>query len=177
MSRIGKNPILIPKNVEITLDNEKIFAKGILGSGQVRFTSEVFVISKNNYIVVKPANSSKRARALWGTTQAIISNLMIGITKGFTKKIIISGIGYRANIEKEKIILQLGYSHDIEVDIPHELQVIAENPTTIKIFGLDKFLVGQFAARLRQYRSPEPYKGKGIRYEGEYIVRKEGKKK
>ena len=126
---------------------------------------------------MKPKNDSKRARALWGTTRANIANLVTGVSEGFTKKLEITGVGYRAQVQGKKLVLQLGFSHDVEMEIPEGLNVVAEKPTLVAISGADKQVVGQFAANARGWRGPEPYKGKGVRYEGEYILRKEGKKK
>ncbi|KZB56065.1 50S ribosomal protein L6 [Thalassospira lucentensis] len=177
MSRVGKNPVVVPNGVTITLTEEQISAKGKLGELRLPLTSDVTVSQDDNQITVKPANDSKRARALWGTTRANIANLVTGVSDGFTKKLEITGVGYRAQVQGNKLVLQLGFSHDVEMEIPAGLNVVAEKPTLIAISGADKQLVGQFAANARGWRGPEPYKGKGVRYEGEYILRKEGKKK
>lgn len=177
MSRVGKNPVVVPNGVTITLTEEQISAKGKLGELRLPLTSDVTVSQDDNQITVKPANDTKRARALWGTTRANIANLVTGVSDGFTKKLEITGVGYRAQVQGNKLVLQLGFSHDVEMEIPTGLNVVAEKPTLIAISGADKQLVGQFAANARGWRGPEPYKGKGVRYEGEYILRKEGKKK
>jgi len=177
MSRVGKNPVVVPNGVTITLNEEQISAKGKLGELNLPLTSDVTVTQADNQIWVKPNNDSKRARALWGTTRANISNLVSGVSEGFTKKLEITGVGYRAQVQGNKLVLQLGFSHDVEMEIPQGLNVVAEKPTLVAISGADKQLVGQFAANARGWRGPEPYKGKGVRYEGEYILRKEGKKK
>ncbi|HBU99316.1 MULTISPECIES: 50S ribosomal protein L6 [Thalassospira] len=177
MSRVGKNPVVVPNGVTITLNEEQISAKGKLGELNLSLTSDVTVTQEDNQIWVKPKNDSKRARALWGTTRANISNLVSGVSEGFTKKLEITGVGYRAQVQGNKLVLQLGFSHDVEMEIPTGLSVVAEKPTLVAISGADKQLVGQFAANARGWRGPEPYKGKGVRYEGEYILRKEGKKK
>lgn len=177
MSRVGKNPVEVPSGVTITLTEEQISAKGKLGELNLPLTSDVIVTQEDNQIWVKPNNDSKRARALWGTTRANIANLVSGVSEGFTKKLEITGVGYRAQVQGAKLVLQLGFSHDVEMEIPTGLNVVAEKPTLIAISGADKQLVGQFAANARGWRGPEPYKGKGVRYEGEYILRKEGKKK
>ncbi len=177
MSRVGKNPVVVPNGVTITLTEEQISAKGKLGELRLPLTSDVTVSQDDNQITVKPANDSKRARALWGTTRANIANLVTGVSDGFTKKLEITGVGYRAQVQGKNLVLQLGFSHDVEMEIPAGLNVVAEKPTLIAISGADKQLVGQFAANARGWRGPEPYKGKGVRYEGEYILRKEGKKK
>tara|TARA_R110000868_G_scaffold95652_1_gene262947 strand:- start:446 stop:979 length:534 start_codon:yes stop_codon:yes gene_type:complete len=177
MSRVGKNPVVVPNGVTITLTEDQISAKGKLGELRLALTSDVTVSQEDNQVVVKPANDSKRARALWGTTRANIANLFAGVSDGFTKKLEITGVGYRAQVQGSKLVLQLGFSHDVEMEIPAGISVVAEKPTLIAISGADKQLVGQFAANARSWRGPEPYKGKGVRYEGEYILRKEGKKK
>ena len=177
MSRVGKNPVVVPNGVTITLTEEQISAKGKLGELNLALTSDVSVTQEDNQIFVKPKNDSKRARALWGTTRANIANLVTGVSEGFTKKLEITGVGYRAQVQGKNLVLQLGFSHDVEMEIPAGLNVVAEKPTLVDISGADKQLVGQFAANARGWRGPEPYKGKGVRYEGEYILRKEGKKK
>ncbi|RCK50209.1 50S ribosomal protein L6 [Thalassospira profundimaris] len=177
MSRVGKNPVAVPNGVTINLTEAAISAKGKLGELSLNLTSDVTVTQEDNQIWVKPNNDGKRARALWGTTRANIANLVAGVSEGFTKKLEITGVGYRAQVQGNKLVLQLGFSHDVEMDIPSGLSVVAEKPTLIAISGADKQLVGQFAANARGWRGPEPYKGKGVRYEGEYILRKEGKKK
>ena len=177
MSRVGKNPVVVPNGVTITLTEEQISAKGKLGELNLALTSDVSVTQEDNQIFVKPKNDSKRARALWGTTRANIANLVTGVSDGFTKKLEITGVGYRAQVQGKNLVLQLGFSHDVEMEIPAGLNVVAEKPTLVAISGADKQLVGQFAANARGWRGPEPYKGKGVRYEGEYILRKEGKKK
>ena len=177
MSRVGKNPVAVPNGVSINLTEAVFSAKGKLGELSLNLTSDVTVTQEENQIWVKPNNDSKRARALWGTTCANIANLVVGVSEGFTRKLEISGVGYRAQVQGNKLVLQLGFSHDVEMDIPSGISVVAEKPTLIAISGADKQLVGQFAANARGWRGPEPYKGKGVRYEGEYILRKEGKKK
>lgn len=177
MSRVGKNPVVVPNGVTITLTEEQISAKGKLGELNLALTSDVAVTQEDNQIFVNPKNDTKRARALWGTTRANIANLVTGVSEGFTKKLEITGVGYRAQVQGNNLVLQLGFSHDVEMEIPAGLNVVAEKPTLIAISGADKQLVGQFAANARGWRGPEPYKGKGVRYEGEYILRKEGKKK
>ena len=177
MSRVGKNPVEVPSGVTITLTEEQISAKGKLGELNLSLTSDVTVTQDDNQIWVKPNNDSKRARALWGTTRANIANLVSGVSEGFTKKLEITGVGYRAQVQGAKLVLQLGFSHDVEMEIPQGLNVVAEKPTLIAISGADKQLVGQFAANARGWRGPEPYKGKGVRYADEFVRRKEAKKK
>ena len=178
MSRVGKNPVVVPNGVTINLTEQQISAKGKLGELNLPLNSaDISVTQEDNQIWVKPKNDGKRARALWGTTRANIANLVTGVSEGFTKKLEITGVGYRAQVQGKKLVLQLGFSHDVEMEIPEGLNVVAEKPTLVAISGADKQVVGQFAANARGWRGPEPYKGKGVRYEGEYILRKEGKKK
>ena len=177
MSRIGKNPVAIPQGVTVTLAGDGISAKGKLGELSLRLTGDVKVTRRDDAIVVEPAGDSTRARAMWGTTRANIHNLIMGVSEGFTKRLEIAGVGYRAQVQGTRLVLQLGFSHDVEIEVPKGLTVKAEKPTTVSITGADKQAVGQFAANVRGWRRPEPYKGKGIRYEGEQILRKEGKKK
>ena len=126
---------------------------------------------------MKPANDSKQARAFWGMQRTLVQNLVTGVTDGFTKKLLITGVGYRANSQGKKLKLQLGYSHDVDIDVPEGIEIKTPDQTTVEISGIDKQKVGQIAAEIRRWRKPEPYKGKGIKYDGEYIFRKEGKKK
>ena len=177
MSRIGKNPVAIPQGVTVTLAGDGISAKGKLGELSLRLTGDVKVTRRNDAIVVEPAGDSARARAMWGTTRANIHNLIMGVSEDFTKRLEIAGVGYRAQVQGARLVLQLGFSHDVEIEVPKGLTVKAEKPTTFSITGADKQAVGQFAANVRGWRRPEPYKGKGIRYENEQILRKEGKKK
>jgi large subunit ribosomal protein L6 len=177
MSRVGKNPIAVPAGVECTLTPKELRAKGKNGQLQVSLTNDVKVELVDGQILVQPASASEVARKMWGTTQRLIKNLIMGVSEGFTKKLELVGVGYRAAMQGNKLVLQLGYSHDIELDVPEGLTVKCEKPTSISIFGADNQKVGQFAAVVRDFRRPEPYKGKGVKYENEYILRKEGKKK
>ncbi len=177
MSRIGKKPIAIPSGVEVRLDGREISVKGPKGALSLTLVEDVEVAREGDEIVVKPRNDSRRARAMWGMQRSLVANLIEGVTKGFQKKLVIQGVGYRAQAEGQKVRLQLGYSHDIEYAVPQGVKVETPDQTTILVSGIDKQQVGQVAAELRAYRPPEPYKGKGVRYEGEYIFRKEGKKK
>jgi len=177
MSRVGKNPVTVPDGIDIQIVDQLVRAKGKLGELSVTLPREVAVSQEDNLIWVKPREESKRAQAMWGTSQAILTNLVTGVSEGFSKTLDITGVGYRASVQGQKLNLQLGYSHDINYPIPEGIEIKCENQTTIAVSGADKQAVGQVAAEIRAFRKPEPYKGKGIRYRGEQILRKEGKKK
>jgi large subunit ribosomal protein L6 len=177
MSRIGKVPVAIPSGVTAAIENGVLSVKGPKGNLTLGMREEISYAVDGETIVIKPANATKAARAFWGMQRTLVSNLVQGVTEGFTKTLEITGVGYRANAQGNKLKLQLGYSHDVDLDIPEGLDVKTPDQTTIHISGIDKQAVGQFAAEIRQWRKPEPYKGKGIKYRGEYIFRKEGKKK
>ena len=177
MSRIGKVPVAIPSGVTAAIENGVLSVKGPKGNLTLGMREEISYAIDGETIVIKPANATKAARAFWGMQRTLVSNLVQGVTEGFTKTLEITGVGYRANAQGDKLKLQLGYSHDVDLDIPEGLDVKTPDQTTIHISGIDKQAVGQFAAEIRQWRKPEPYKGKGIKYRGEYIFRKEGKKK
>jgi large subunit ribosomal protein L6 len=177
MSRIGKKPVVIPSGVTAKLDGQTIAVKG--ARGELKFTApeEVSVSIDGGAVHVKPQSEDKRARAMWGMTRAQIANLIGGVTHGFEKKLEINGVGYKAAIAGRNLQLSLGYSHDIIYPIPAGVTIVAPRPTEITIAGIDKKQVGQIAAEIRAFRRPEPYKGKGVKYAGEFIFRKEGKKK
>lgn len=177
MSRVGKNPVAVPSGVDVKIDGVIVTAKGKLGELSFRATEDVEITSEEGQIWVKPRNESKRARAMWGTARARISNLLQGVSEGFTKNMEITGTGYRASVQGSNLNLQLGFSHDVVYPIPQGITVKCERPTAISISGADKQAVGQMAAEIRAFRPPEPYKGKGVRYADEEILRKEGKKK
>lgn len=177
MSRIGKRAVAIPGGVTATIDNGTLSVKGPKGTLTLGLSDFIDYKVEEGEILVKPANDSKQARAFWGMQRTLVSNLVEGVTQGFTKTLVIKGVGYRANAQGNKLKLQLGYSHDVDLDVPEGLEVKTPDQTTIEISGIDKQSVGQFAAEIRRWRKPEPYKGKGIAYRGEYIFRKEGKKK
>ena len=177
MSRIGKKPVLVPAGVTATVDGDQVSVKGPKGTLSMPMADEVVYDVQADSIGVKPANETKRARAFWGMQRTLVQNLVTGVTDGFTKKLLITGVGYRANAQGRKLKLQLGYSHDVDIDVPEGLTVATPDNTTVEISGADKQKVGQIAAEIRRWRKPEPYKGKGIKYDGEYIFRKEGKKK
>jgi large subunit ribosomal protein L6 len=177
MSRVGKNPILVPSGVTCLIEGHKITVKGKNGELSALTSKDVVVTFEDNAILIKPRDESKQARMLWGTWRNRISNMVNGVHEGFTVRMDINGVGYRAAVEGNALKLQLGYSHDVLYPIPQGIQVKCEKPTAIAISGADRQRVGQVAAEIRSYRKPEPYKGKGIKYENERIVRKEGKKK
>jgi large subunit ribosomal protein L6 len=177
MSRIGKKPVAVPAGVTAKVDGQTVAVKGAKGELQFVVPEDVSVEFNDNQIKVDPKNSTKRARALWGTSRAQIQNLVIGVTTGFEKKLEITGVGYKAAVAGKNLQLSLGYSHDIQYPIPAGIAIVTPKPTEITITGIDKRQVGQVAAEIRDYRGPEPYKGKGVKYAGEFIFRKEGKKK
>ena len=177
MSRIGKKPIAIPAGVTATTEGQTLTVKGPKGTLSLQMVDEINYDIGQDGISVQPANDSQTARSFWGMQRTLVSNLVEGVTEGFTKVLEISGVGYRAQAQGNKLKLQLGYSHDVELDVPEGLEVKTPDQTTIEISGIDKQAVGQFAAEVRRWRKPEPYKGKGIKYRGEYVFRKEGKKK
>ena len=177
MSRVGKNPVAVPDGVDIKVNGAVVTAKGKLGELEYRATEDVRIGTEDGKIVVTPANDSKQARSMWGTARSRIQNMVQGVAEGFRRDLEITGVGYRAAVQGQTLNLQLGYSHDINYPIPAGLKVVCERPTAISITGADKELVGQFAAEVRALRGPEPYKGKGVRYADEQIIRKEGKKK
>ena len=179
MSRIGKYPVVIPNDVTVALDNDVVKAKGKLGELSVKFDAgHVSVKIEDGKVVVAPLSESKMARALWGTTRACINTMIKGVSEGFKKDMELIGVGYKARVEgTKKLVLSLGFSHDVDFEIPEGIKITCASPTQISVFGADKQLVGQVASEIRDYRSPEPYKGKGVRYVGEYVRRKEGKKK
>ena len=177
MSRIGKRPVEIPSGVTANIDNGTLSVKGPKGTLSLGLSDLVSYKLEDGAISVQPANDSKAARSHWGMQRTLVSNLVEGVTGGFTKVLEITGVGYRAQAQGNKLKLQLGYSHDVELDVPAGVEVKTPDQTTVEVSGIDKQAVGQFAAEVRRWRKPEPYKGKGIKYRGEYIFRKEGKKK
>ena len=178
MSRVGKYPVIVPEGVSVAIDNGNVVVKGKNGELSCHYSVDhVSVALEENKVVVAPKGETKEARALWGTTRANINTLVKGVSEGFTKELELVGVGYKARVEGTKLILSLGFSHDVVVETPNGLKITCTSPTQISIFGADKQLVGQTASEIRNWRKPEPYKGKGIKYTGEYIRRKEGKKK
>ena len=177
MSRIGKKPISVPGGVTVNLASDSITVKGPKGELGMPLVAEVIASLDNDEITVQPKDNSKRARSMWGMQRTRIANLIEGVTNGFTKELEINGVGYRAAVKGKELNLQLGFSHDVDYPIPDGIEIKCEKPTLITITGIDKQVVGQVAAEIREYRKPEPYKGKGVKYSNEYIFRKEGKKK
>ena len=177
MSRIGKKPIAIPKGVTAKVEGQKVTVKGAKGELNFTVPDDVHVAMENEAIKVDPRSESKRARAMWGMSRSMINNLVVGVTNGFEKKLEINGVGYKAAVAGKNLQLSLGYSHDVVYPIPAGITIVTPKPTEIAISGVDKRQVGQVAAEIRDYRGPEPYKGKGVKYAGEFIFRKEGKKK
>jgi large subunit ribosomal protein L6 len=177
MSRIGKKPVAIPGGVTAAVNGQEVKVKGPKGELKHVLVDDIIAKLDNGEIEITMREDTKRARAMWGMSRTLVANLIAGVTEGFTKKLDITGVGYRAAMQGSNLQLQLGYSHDISYPIPQGIQVVCPKPTEIVITGIDKQKVGQVAAEIRHYRPPEPYKGKGVRYAGEFILRKEGKKK
>ena len=177
MSRVGKKPVDMPAGVTARVDGQHVAVKGAKGELAFTVPEEVVVVLDGSAIKVDPRSESKRAQAMWGTSRARISNLVTGVSKGFEKKLEITGVGYKAAVAGKRLQLSLGYSHDIDFPIPEGIAIVAARPTELLISGIDKRNVGQVAAEIRSLRPPEPYKGKGVKYAGEFIFRKEGKKK
>jgi len=176
MSRVGKNPVAIPSGVTVEVTPTLVKAKGKLGEGSVALTKDVTVKMADGQITVQPAND-EAPRAMWATTQRNIANLIKGISEGYERKLEINGVGFRAQVQGNELVMQLGYSHDVKFAIPTGIKIAVEKQTGITVSGSDKQKVGQVAAEIRSWREPEPYKGKGIKYDDERIIRKEGKKK
>ncbi|MCP1469110.1 large subunit ribosomal protein L6 [Sphingobium sp. OAS761] len=177
MSRTGKKPVTMPSGVTAQIADGQLSVKGPKGTLAMPLSDEVSYSIEDGVIAVKPANDGKRARAFWGMQRTLIQNLITGVTDGFSKKLLITGVGYRANAQGKTLKLQLGYSHDVDFPVPEGIEIKTPDNTTVEISGIDKQKVGQVAAEIRRWRKPEPYKGKGIKYDGEFIFRKEGKKK
>ena len=178
MSRVGKYPVTIPAGVTVVINDNTVTAKGKLGELSCSFdASHVAAKLEENAVRVSPLSDSKQSRALWGTTRANINTMIKGVSEGFTRNLELLGVGYKARVEGTKLILSLGYSHDVIFPAPEGVKIACPSATNISISGADKQLVGQVAAEIREFRKPEPYKGKGIRKEGEYVRRKAGKKK
>ena len=178
MSRIGKKAVSVPSGVTANVEGQTVKVKGAKGAMQIVVPDDVVVkMDPKTGIQLDPKNDTKRARSMWGTSRTLVANLVAGVTKGFEEKLEITGVGYRAAVQGKNLQLQLGYSHDVVYPIPEGIAIVAPKPTEITITGSDKQKVGQVAADIRDFRPPEPYKGKGVKYAGEYIFRKEGKKK
>ena len=177
MSRIGKKPVTVPAGVTASIDGGVLNVKGPKGALSLNLRDEISYTLEDGGISVQPANETKQARAFWGMQRTLVQNLVTGVTEGFTKKLLITGVGYRAASQGKVLKLQLGYSHDVNINVPEGIEIKTPDQTTVEISGIDKQKVGQIAAEIRRWRKPEPYKGKGIKYDGEFIFRKEGKKK
>ncbi len=177
MSRIGKYPVPLPSGVTAQVTDGTVSVKGPKGELKLKLVPEVNADIKDGAIAVTPREQSQRARAMWGMQRTLVNNLVKGVTEGYTERLEISGVGYRAAVQGKNLNLQLGFSHDVNHPIPAGIQIVCEKPTLITITGIDKQLVGQVASEIRSYRPPEPYKGKGVKYASERIRRKEGKKK
>lgn len=177
MSRIGKKAVRIPSGVNASVDGQQVKVKGPKGELSVVLVDDVLAKLEEGRIAVEPREKSQRGRAMWGLSRTLVSNIVTGVTEGFSETLEITGVGYRAQVQGKNLQLNMGYSHDVSYPIPDGIQIACPKPTEITISGIDKQRVGQVAAEIRRVRPPEPYKGKGIRYQGEYIFRKEGKKK
>jgi large subunit ribosomal protein L6 len=177
MSRIGNRPIEVPAGVTVDIVGQSVTAKGKNGELKATLVNEVAITQDGNILTINPIGDSKFAHKMWGTTRTVVNNLIVGVSDGFVKNLEINGVGYRAAIQGKDLVLQLGFSHDVNFPIPDGIKIICADQTHVSISGADKQRVGQVAAEIRGHRPPEPYKGKGIKYVGEYILRKEGKKK
>lgn len=177
MSRIGKKPVELPKGVTVEIKGQTIEVKGPKGTRSFTATDDVDLVLEDGAVSVKPRGLSKRARQQWGMTRSMVENLTVGVSEGFKRELEIQGVGYRAQMQGKTLKLQLGYSHDVNFETPEGVTITAPKQTEIVVEGIDQQIVGQVAANIREWRRPEPYKGKGIRYKGEFVFRKEGKKK
>lgn len=182
MSRLARNPIAVPGGVTVEVNGQDVKVKGPKGELALRVHDEVSVKMEDSetggkQVRLEPRSNSKTARALWGTMWSLIRNRIIGVSEGYTKNLEIQGVGYRANLQGSNLVLQLGYSHDVQYPVPEGIKIAVDKQTAISIAGIDKELVGAVAAKIKSFRPPEPYKGKGIRYQGQFVLRKEGKKK
>ncbi|SFP74938.1 50S ribosomal protein L6 [Tranquillimonas alkanivorans] len=177
MSRIGKRPVELPSGVSASVSGQTVEVKGPKGTRNFTATDDVTVAVEENTVTITPRGTSKRARQQWGMARTMVQNLVTGVNTGFKKELEIAGVGYRAQMQGKVLKLNLGYSHDVDFEVPEGITVTTPKPTEITVEGIDQQQVGQVAANIREWRGPEPYKGKGIRYKGEFIFRKEGKKK
>jgi large subunit ribosomal protein L6 len=177
MSRIGKRAVPVPSGVTANVEGQTVKVKGPKGALQIVLPDDVTVKLDKGVVKVDPREETQRARALWGTSRTLVANIINGVTNGFAEKLEITGVGYRASVQGKNLQIALGYSHDVVYPIPEGIAIATPKPTEIVITGIDKQKVGQVAAEIRGFRRPEPYKGKGVKYAGEYIFRKEGKKK
>ena len=177
MSRVGKYPVEIPAGVQVALAGNVLSVKGKLGEQTLTLTDHVDVTIEGNLVKVAPRTKQAQARMMWGTTRALVASYVKGVSAGYVRQLEITGTGYRAAVNGNNLVLNLGFSHDVVYPVPAGIKITCEKPTSVKIEGVDKRQVGQIAAEIRAYRGPEPYKGKGVRYDNEVILRKEGKKK
>jgi large subunit ribosomal protein L6 len=177
MSRIGKYPVEIPAGVQVAVAGRTLTAKGKLGELKLELTEDVEAAVEGNRLTVTPRGPERRARMMWGTTRALVNNMVRGVSTGYSKTMEITGTGYRAAVQGRNLVVNLGFSHDVVYAIPEGITITTPRPTAITVAGVDKRLVGQVAAEIRSHRPPEPYKGKGVKYENEQILRKDGKKK
>ena len=177
MSRVGKKPVTLPKGVTATVRGQAVEIKGTKGTLSFTVPDDCEVSANEGEVSVKPRSESKRAQAMWGMSRAMINNLVVGVSAGFEKRLEINGVGYKAAVQGKKLVLSLGYSHDVDYPIPDGIDIKATRPTELVVSGIDRREVGQVASEIRAFRPPEPYKGKGVKYAGEFIFRKEGKKK
>ena len=177
MSRIGKKAVAIPSGVTANVDGQTVKIKGPKGAMQVVLHDDVSAKMDKGGIKLDPRSESKRARSMWGTSRTLVANLVAGVTKGFEERLEINGVGFRAAVQGRSLQIQLGFCHDVNFPIPEGITIVTPKPTEIVVTGMDKQKVGHVAAEIRGFRPPEPYKGKGVKYVGEYIFRKEGKKK
>jgi len=177
MSRVGKHPVTVPAGVTATLNGQNVTVKGKLGELSLEVRNDVTIEQKDGTLVVQPTSQDRYTLAQWATTRALLASMVQGVSEGFKKEMELKGVGYKAAVQGKELVMSLGYSHEIRFPIPANITIATPTPTEIVVTGADKQVVGQVAANIRAYRSPEPYKGKGIRYKGEYIAMKEGKKK
>jgi len=177
MSRIGKYPVAVPSGVDVQIAGQRLTTKGKLGQLSIDVANDVTATVEDGKIWVRPNGDTKQARTLWGTTRSLVANMVTGVSTGFSVNLEINGVGYRAAVQGKILNLQLGYSHDIAFPIPDDVKIVCDKPTSIIVSGANKQRVGQIAAKIREFRKPEPYKGKGVKYATEIIRRKEGKKK
>ncbi|MEM1398491.1 MAG: 50S ribosomal protein L6 [Pseudomonadota bacterium] len=177
MSRIGKNPVAVPDGVQVNVDGQTVSAKGKKGELSVTLMDDISVSQGDDGLTVATSGKSRLARTMWATSRTLISNIIVGVSDGFEKKLEISGVGYRAAVQGKDLVLQLGYSHEVRYPIPTGIDIKCPSQTEVVISGIEKQKVGQIASEIRGFRAPEPFKGKGIKYAGEQILRKEGKKK
>lgn len=177
MSRVGQTPVAVPEGVEVAIDGREVTARGARGALSLLLVEEVEIARQDGALVLAPRDDGKRARALWGTMRSLVQNVVTGVSEGFRIVLELSGVGYRAAVEGNELVLQLGFSHEVRYPVPEGISIVCERPTQIAVSGIDRQRVGQVAAEIRAWRKPEPYKGKGIRYSDEVVRRKEGKKK